>query len=256
MQRENNDRDDGRRKEEDAKMIALRALERVTVSSVPDAYSLLATLARIDREESNCHDDDGNAKSSDNGTLLVVDSVSGCLGHHLSGEKIGPALVNQVALTLRQMARTHDGRFGSTNVTKNDPGRDFPGTLQPRRFAVVVTNGTVAKRSMENQNEAVVSTNTNTAGKPVQKHKPAMGRYWHVSDVGIWLDEDASRREIGRQQPINFYDDTPVVGLNLAENKMVCATLQNHYGKSCKVRGGSGLSAAKFRIRSGGIADI
>ena len=91
-----------------------------------------------------------------------------CLGHHLSGEKNGPALVNQVALTLRQMARTHDGRFGSTNVTKNDPGDKSLEALQPQRFSVVVTNGTVAKRSTESQNEAIIASSTIMSGKTVQ----------------------------------------------------------------------------------------
>ena len=51
------------------------------------------------------------------------------------------------------------------------------------------------------------------------------------------------------------------VGLALSEKKIVCATLQNHYGKSCRKRVGSGgqmtdKPIAKFRIRGGGIDDV
>ncbi|KAL7540652.1 hypothetical protein ACHAXR_012732 [Thalassiosira sp. AJA248-18] len=235
------------RAEEEAKSVALKALDRVIISSVPDAYSLLATLARIDTEEVSCRGEDNSASNGvNNGTLLIVDSVSGCLGHHLSGDKIGAALVSQVALTLRQMARTHDGHLGYSTTNQ---GQKSPGVFQPRRFAVVVTNGSVAKRTIEN-NEFIGSGTT--ARKPTA-NKPAMGRYWHVSDVGIWLEEDKSQRD-GQTQPINFYDDTSIVGLSLAENKVVSATLQNHYGKSCK--SGRGQTTPKFRIRSSGIADV
>ena len=95
-----------------------------------------------------------------------------------------------------------------------------------------------------------------------------MGRYWHVSDIGIWLEEDtkSSSREDAtsraQQQPINFYNDTSVVGLALGEKKVICATLQNHYGKSCKSRDNNATGqqteklCAKFRIRNGGIDDV
>ena len=179
--------------------------------------------------------------------MLVLDSVSGCLGHHLSSDT-GAALANQVALTLRQLARTHDGHIlGSSSQTTSD------NTIQPRRFAVVVTNGSVAKFSMDKES---VMGSSSTMGKKQTQNKPAMGRYWHVSDVGIWLEEDKSSQDDARsqQQPINFYEDTPVVGLSLAEKKVVCATLQNHYGKSCK--DSSEKHVAKFRIRGGGIDDL
>ena len=239
--------------EEEAKSVALKALDRVNVASVPDAYSLLALLTRIDNEETSIrrggNNVNANNKSEDScgGTLLVLDSVSGCLGHHLSSDT-GAALANQVALTLRQLARTHDGHIlGSSSQMASD------NTIQPRRFAVVVTNGSVAKFSMDK--ESVVGSSS-TTGKKQTQNKPAMGRYWHVSDVGIWLEEDKSSSQDARsqQQPINFYEDTPVVGLSLAEKKVVCATLQNHYGKSCK--GSSEQHVAKFRIRGGGIDDL
>jgi len=252
-----------RQMEEEAKAVAFKALDRVNVSSVPDAYSLLATLARIDNEEASCRDGSSDSVSCEgNGTLLIVDSVSGCLGHHLSSGDVGAALANQVALTLRQLARTHDGHLGSSNMMNLVP--ESPGIVQPRRFTVVVTNGSVAKRSLEN-NEPLGSSSAKTTTGKVTKNKPAMGRYWHVSDVGMWLEEedDASQRDDGCQQPINFYDDTNVVGLSLAAKKVVCATLQNHYGKSCKSRctGQRNLFEmekpfAKFRIRSGGITDV
>jgi len=176
----------------------------------------------------------------------------------------GDALANQVALTLRQLARTHDGHIMGNNSSV-DPSS---GILSARRFAVVVTNGSVAKYSLDNKEQSIGSSSSTKATTSTSicnqtQNKPAMGRYWHVSDVGIWLEEDKStpRYPQQHQQPINFYDDTSVVGLALSEKKVVCAKLQNHYGKSCRSRVGSGgqmndRPIAKFRIRSGGIDDL
>ena len=128
----------------------------------------------------------------------------------MSGDGTGSALANQVALTLYRMARTHDGRIGKT---KNDreSSSSLSSAFRPRRFAVVITNGSVAKRSSA-ENEPIASLETRT-GIPAQKNKPAMGRYWHVSDVGVWLEADASRGEAGTL-PMSFYDNAPVVGLS------------------------------------------
>jgi len=254
--------------EEEAKSIALKALDCVHVASIPDAYSLLAMLARIDNEEKSYRMEGGSSnngkarKDDEGGTLLVVDSISGCLGHHLSSEG-GAALANQVALTLRQMARTHDGHI----VGESSLDTSSSATLSARRFAVVVTNGSVAKYSLDKEQSvgslSSVKVTPTSIGNQTQ-NKPAMGRYWHVSDVGIWLEEDKSTSQYPQQhqQPINFYDDTSVVGLTLAEKKVVCATLQNHYGKTCRRRENSGgqmmndKPIAKFRIRGGGIDDV
>jgi len=254
--------------EEEAKSIALKALDRVHVASVPDAYSLLAMLTWIDNEEKSHRMKDGSSnskrrKKEDGGTLLVVDSISGCLGHHLSSEG-GAALANQVALTLRQLARSHDG-----HIVGDSSGVDpLSGILSARRFAVVVTNGSVPKYSLDKE-QSVGSLSsvkvTPTSIYNQTQNKPAMGRYWHVSDVGIWLEEDKSTSQYPQQhqQPINFYEDTSVVGLALAEKKIVCATLQNHYGKTCRRigenNGGQTMNdrpIAKFRIRGGGIDDV
>ena len=231
--------------------IVTKAMERVDVAYITDAYSLLATLARIDHEEEVSRrrvvDADEDAEGSeDNGTLLVIDSVSGCLGHHLSSDS-GAALLSQVALTLRQMARTHDGRLLTNGAVT--------GACQPRRFAVVLTNGSVAKRSSDGELNSSSSSKSLLGGHSL--NKPAMGRYWHASDVGIWLEEDDSSSRENR--PIDFHDNSRVVGLSLVDKKAVCATLQNHYGKSCKGNVGgkcSGKPFAKFRIHSGGITDL
>ena len=140
-------------------------------------------------------------------------------------------------------------------------------SLSARRFAVVVTNGSVAKYSLDKEQSVGLSASTKatstTPGVNQTQNKPAMGRYWHVSDVGIWLEEDKSATQYQQhQQPINFHDDTSVVGLALAEKKVVCASLQNHYGKSRRSRGdrsGGQMNdkpIAKFRIRGGGIDDL
>ena len=227
-----------------AQSVALGALERVEVTSVSNAHSLLALLARIDKEEDACSSGERRPDGS-NGTLLVVDSASGCLGHHLMGDAAGPALVGQVALTFRHMARTHDGRLLRGNAASNAE------IVRPRRFAVIVTNGSVARREKE------VSNQSKGAAGPAS-HKPAMGRYWHVSDVGVWLEGEA-RLDHGRAQP-SFYEEGPVKGLSVMEEKGVRATLTNHYGKSCKVRRVEGVPAEKlaanFRVGAGGVSDV
>jgi predicted ATP-dependent serine protease len=76
---------------------------------------LLALLAKLEWQEMI-----GNDSSSSNNnkrkTLLVIDSISSIIGHHLSSLTPGAALINQVRLTLRQMARTLDGRL-STSIS-------------------------------------------------------------------------------------------------------------------------------------------
>jgi hypothetical protein len=240
-----------RTKVEEVQTILNKAMDRVDVAYVRDAHSLLATLARIDHDEEarrRVVDAENAAEGEENnGTLLVIDSVSGCLGHHLSSDA-GVALVSQVALALRHMARTHDGRLLKVGAVT--------GAFRPRRFAVVLTNGSVAKRSLESEVTGSSSTKSLVGGGQSQ-NKPAMGRYWHASDVGIWLETDESSARYDR--PINFHDNSRVIGLSFAEYKAVHATLQNHYGKSCKgIFDGKRFSKsfAEFRIHSGGIADV
>lgn len=232
--------------EDQLKSIALKKLNCVQISSVPDAYSLLAVLVQINAEEVSCQTDNEISKKCNliNGTLLIVDSVASCLGHHLASDT-GAALASQVASTLRDMVRTHDGRLrmsSSIHIPKHEQNS------QLRRFAVVVTNGSVARRSSDQD----------PRGNHTQ-HQPAMGQYWHVSDVGIWLEEDKSsdNDDSSSHQPICFYDYTPPVALSLAEKKIIRATLLNHYGKSCRSETfGHSKSFAKFSIRSIGITDV
>ncbi|KAL7480613.1 hypothetical protein ACHAW6_006292 [Cyclotella cf. meneghiniana] len=229
------------KEERDARILAEKALERVSVVCVSDAYSLLALLAKIEGEEIHC------PHSNSFGTLLVIDSISGCIGHHLFGNSltVGAALVNQVGLTLRRMARTLDCRFDTT--PKEDADNESLWIHSPpRRFAVVVTNGSVANWSADGTSAALVNNDT---------HKPAMGRYWHVSDIGLWLEEDKSHSQSdGASFKLqDFYNETPVAGLYYASKKVVCATLTNHYAKSCV---GKKNSMVKFVVRSGGVEDI
>jgi hypothetical protein len=116
----------------------------------------------------------------------------------------------------------------------------------PRRFAVVVTNGSVANWSADGNYVALANYATN---------KPALGRYWHFSDVGLWLEEDKSHSQSdGASFHLqDFYNDTPVAGLHYASKKVVRATLMNHYAKSC---GGKEKLIVKFVVRSGGIGDV
>ena len=238
--------------EEEVRSMVLKKLETVHVSSVPDAYSLLALLARIDVEEVAYREVNSDAVSnkkrksnSSNGTLLIIDSVSSCLGHHLASDA-GAALASQVASTLRSMARTHDGHIMHMKG------------CQLRRFAVIVTNGSVAKRSFDNDSNGYTGARTQPFGKH-SKYQPAMGQYWHVSDVGIWLEEDDSLGNDDSSSHHSFYENNQPVALSLVVKKTIRASLLNHYGKSSKCsidRQHSAKSIAKFSIRSGGISDV
>jgi hypothetical protein len=248
--------------EEEVKSMTLKKMERVHISSVPDAYSLLAILARIDNEEVAYQTDIEfamNKSDINNGTLVIIDSVSSCLGHHLASD-VGAFLASQVASTLRYMARTHDGHLHMNDrFQKPNHEQNYSTMRELRRFAVVVTNGSVVKRSFDPVPHGM-SARTQSFGKQTQ-HQPAMGQYWHVSDVGIWLEEDNRLENDGSSsnQPISFYENTPPVALSLAEKRRVRASLLNHFGKSCRsdlVSHRHTNSVARFLIRSGGISDV
>ena len=217
-----NNVNDVQRMEMDAKT-AQRMMERIAVTSCFDAYSLLALLAKIESKELSHGDDE----RSDNGTLLVVDSISGCIGHHLSDLAVGAALANQVGLTLRRMTRSLDCRFPS-RLSGNETA-----CTPPHRFAVVVTNGSVASWSDNTSN----------------KSKPAMGRYWHANDIGLWIEDESQSDGMPHIQ--DFYD----AGNRLfhASRKVARASLLNHYDKPC---GGRERPFVKFAIRTGGVFDI
>ena len=230
--------------EEEARARATEALDRITFETAADGHSLLMALARIEAEElgrDSADDDDDDY--SDNGTLLIVDSASSVLSHHLSGDRLGPALLEQAGLTLRHLARTLDGRFGP------------PETETPRRFAVLVTNGSVARRASDGRHGgggggagAVPATSSN---------KPAMGRYWHVADVGVWVEGD----EAGATgDAAAAGDGSSVAGLAVDGSRRATATLIVHHGRSCRARkgaegGGRRGTSAAFFIRSGGVGD-
>ena len=269
----NNNNNDGKRTimmmiiDKEAKSIAFKCMERVTIAIVPDAYSLLGTLAQIENDEQvmmkqHHHHDDNNNQ----GTLVVVDSISGCLGHHIYSDlTVGASLSNQVLLTLRRMTRSYDGHFdsnsdsvGSSSVGVRNDSNSYAGMLlqnPPRRFAVVVINGTVGKGANDSSKSEVSSASS---------HKPAMGRYWQGGDMGLWLDEEAAEEEGGGNTnsslAMSFYDGN-VAGLSRSSEKVVTATLQWHYGKllvdvsSEKGEQGDGRHA-RFAIQAGGVVDV
>ena len=252
--------------DKEAKLIASKCLERVTIAIVHDAYSLLGSLVQIENEELSYrtnnphhHRDDSNQ-----GTLVVIDSISGCLGHHIYSDlTLGASLSNQVSMTLRQMTRSFDGHFDSgtgTTATSTDVLCQNP----PRRFAVVVINGTVGKGSNDNSGSEL-NNGMKTYSSSSSSYKPAMGRYWHGGDMGLWLeenDDEAAGSGNGNSTAMSFYDGN-VAGLSRSSEKVVTVTLQWHYGKSLGDVGGSargeecgGRHQARFVIRAGGVADV
>ena len=136
----------------------------------------------------------------------------------------------------------------------------------PRRFAVVVINGTVGKGANDNSSD-VTNSGTKLPSPTVSSaYKPAMGRYWHGGDMGLWLEEDNDGDSFSggnSNTAMSFYDGN-VAGLSRSSDKVVTATLQWHYGKSLRVvdnssaRGEQSVSQrqAKFVIQAGGVADV
>ncbi|KAL7494047.1 hypothetical protein ACHAWT_002813 [Skeletonema menzelii] len=277
--------------DKEAKSLALKCLERVTIATVPDAYSLLGSLVQIENEElpyrtttttttttttnnnNNPHDDASLVESKNQeGTLVVIDSISGCLGHHIYSDRtLGASLSNQVSMTLRQMVRNCDGHFDSNSVKNTSINTAASSTDDvlyqnpPRRFAVVVINGTVGKGANDNNCVSDVNNGMKKTLPFSSAYKPAMGRYWHGGDMGLWLednDEDVSGDvNNGNSNTMSFYDGN-VAGLSRSCDKVVTATLQWHYGKSLGSVDGSARGEqsdrrqAKFVIQAGGVADV
>lgn len=197
------------------KEVALKQMQNISLVSCSDGHTLLSLLSKIEQQELRSNEND-EAKSS----LLVIDCMSAIIGHHLSNLTSGAALVSQIGLTLRRMARSLDERFTD---------RAESSTQAPHRFGVIIANGTVA-------NWSETSDKNNS--------KPAMGRYCHVSDIGLWMEEEPQDEGLVIH---DFYQDGSV-GLHRGNKKVVRATLMNHWAKKC---GGF----ARFVVRTGGIYD-
>jgi hypothetical protein len=287
--------------DKEAKSLALKCMERVTIATVQDAYVLLGSLVQIENEElsyrsTNNNDESASAAASssllkncmDNhhkGTLVIIDSISGCLGHHIYSDlTVGASLSNQVSLTLRRMARSYDGHFDSSSSSSSvvmdhhhhhSVDRLWQQQQQqhpPRRFAVVVINGTVGKGANDSSSSTseVGGNGITSYSSFSSSHKPAMGRYWQGGDMGLWLEEedDDDGNVLGdgnsNSHAISslFYDGN-VPGLSRSSEKVVTATLQWHYGKSLggvdgsSLRGGQGDGRqARFVIQAGGVVDV
>ena len=193
--------------EQDAKQLAEKQMGRILLVRVSNGYELLALLAKTERQI---------MESKRPSTLLVIDSISSIIGHHLSSLKAGAALINQVGLALKRIARGLDSRFDSN------------GTRQ--RFGVLVVNGTVSRQETFD-------------GK---RNKPAMGRYWHASDIELWMEEVLSSED--KLSVEEFYRDE-IAGLHRDCKKVVEVTLLNHWAKKS---GGK----VQFVIGSGGLHDL
>lgn len=200
---------------EECKRIAEKQMEGFSIVSVSDGYELLALLAKIEQQEVS-----KNSNSNEQSTLLVIDSISAIIGHHLSNLTTGSALVNQIGRTLRQMTRALDGRI----VTNNNNNQLI------QRFGIVIANGSVS-----NWSEGSEKNNT----------KPAMGRYWHVNDIGLWMEEEPQEEGLGVQD----FNQDGLIGLHRGHKKVVRATLLNHWAKKS---GGDVM----FVVRSGGVYDV
>lgn len=266
--------------DKEVKSIALKCLERVSIATVPDAYTLLGSLVQIENEEASYNassslssSDDGNdnhhhQQHHHRGTLLIIDSISGCLGHHIYSDlKVGASLSNQVAMTLRHMTRSLDGNYcffdddNSSVVHKRNASATWKKNPSPppRRFAVVVINGTVGKGTNSND---ISEVNHNDSS-----HKPAMGKYWQGGDLSLWLEEEGGvggekcllGNNASSGQMSSFYDCN-VAGLSRSNEKVVTAKLLWHYGKSVPVVSGDGNNErschARFAIQAGGVVDV
>jgi hypothetical protein len=250
--------------------MALKCLDRISIATVHDAYSLLGSLVQIENEEKQI----SSSSSADNnrGTLLVIDSISGCLGHHIYSDlTLGASLSNQVFLTLRRMTRSLDGNFfDGSNNSSSSLEQDVSTTEMtfqnpPRRFAVIVINGSVSKGV--NDNDGMMSSYSSSS------HKPAMGRYWQGGDIGLWLEpvvEDDGQDDVYGPTSLFYEGNNNVAGLFRSSEKVVTATLMWHYGKSVGTTSSSDVNQreegvvvvegqrhqVRFAIQAGGVVDV
>jgi KaiC/GvpD/RAD55 family RecA-like ATPase len=137
-------------------------LDRTLFRTVTDEYKVLSALADLEavllqHQEGSTTMDLTNEETStsiplpcqEKPTLLIIDSVSGCL----SAEN--DDVMTKVALTLKRLARQNG-------------------------LAVIITNGTVSDRSENSSSSSNPRSNT---------HKPALGRAWKsAADIHVWLE--------------------------------------------------------------------
>ena len=264
--------------DKEVKSMALKCLDRISIATVHDAYSLLGSLVQIENEEKQISINSSGA-GSNCGTLLVIDSISGCLGHHIYSDlTLGASLSNQVFLTLRRMTRSLDGNFfdsgsnsssssssSSSSLEKNVSTTEMTFQNPPRRFAVIVINGSVSKGV--NDNDGMMTSYSSSSSS----HKPAMGRYWQGGDIGLWLEpvEDDGQDDVSSL----FYEgNNNVAGLSRSSEKVVTATLMWHYGKSVGTTTTTSSDVnqreegvvvvegqryqVRFAIQAGGVVDV
>ena len=256
--------------DKEVKSMAIKCLDRISIATVHDAYSLLGSLVQIENEEKQI----SSSSSADNnrGTLLVIDSISGCLGHHIYSDlTLGASLSNQVFLTLRRMTRSLDGNFfdsgnssSSSSLEKDVSSTEMTFQNPPRRFAVIVINGSVSKGV--NDNDGMMTSYSSSSS-----HKPAMGRYWQGGDIGLWLEpvEDDGQDDVYGSTSLFYEGNDNVAGLFRSSEKVVTATLMWHYGKSVGTTSSSDVNQreegvvvegqrhqVRFAIQAGGVVDV
>ena len=201
-----------------------KAMDRVGFVAVADGHDALSALAGIDRDIAKAgsnNGNDGNNKSSENNVhknLIVFDSASGCLSSDLFADGdggVGSALVEDVAFSLKRMART-------------------VGTLSsPARCAVLAVNGTVS------------------AGVG---HKAALGIGWsRAADVQVHFDSRGD--ELLEYQLEEGRNSGSIPGLNVTSKRVIKATLTKHYGKAISGREDDASTSASIAITRLGISD-
>eukprot|EP00957_Ditylum_brightwellii_P074213 5638862-Ditylum_brightwellii.AAC.1 len=175
----------------------VQLFERVVFTTVSDGYEVLAALAKIESSLSSLlperdgssndnghgNDNEGGDDTSNNDILVVLDSANGCLKSNLFSDfldgDVGFALVNEVALTLKRLARDSSYTFQNDDDDINDAGggrkQKRRNNAKRRRFAILVTN------------DAVTSTAniTEGGGGGLQQQQPrvaALGQRWNAAD--------------------------------------------------------------------------
>ena len=175
-------------------LLFTQILERVTFHTVTDGYQALTKLTEIqqtiegkNRIRNDCDSEIDTSNSNDqfrkyrnfknSRILLIFDSASGCLSPNIAGSRIdggvGSALMNQVGIMLRRMARINN-------------------------HAVFVTNGSVGKPLSYAQMHNNDNQSSSTIAQDIFK-QPAMRNMWKIADIrvcfGILEDCNLNQRD-------------------------------------------------------------
>mmetsp|Transcript_29706 Transcript_29706/g.34471 ORF Transcript_29706/g.34471 Transcript_29706/m.34471 type:complete len:619 (-) Transcript_29706:227-2083(-) len=223
------------------------------------------TRTRTRKDDVMDMDDDKNQSIIGNNTLIIIDSISGCLSSYLYADGdggAGAALMNEICAVLRRLScitkistsSSTSTQMMTTTTTMNE--LHGCGCIVVNRFAILVTNGMVTDGSGSGLGSG-------------SAYKPALGESWRVADVRVILehmnDIYKEREEVVVEEEetnsstasylVNKTKNS-VKGLEVANKKRGQARLMKHFCKSCSFSSTeTESSTVQFGIDGTGFVD-